>query len=345
MLRADLMPACHRRHDRAWRKRFRDDPTLVRVTPPSPATNATANLDAPSRRGSVNYMVDHICEPMPSTGSHLPNYAARCKMGERHRLRPSQSLGTRSIPICCAASKSHGRTRSGRWTSPTSRWHAASSIWPWYSTGSAAACCRGGCRSRWTRRSAWRHWKTRWRVTASRTSSTPTRAASLPGRPSPARSPTTALRSAWTAKAPGGTTCSSSGYGEASNTRRCTCEPTTACPRPALRSAAIWTSTTVADRMRALTASHPIKPTSPRCPSAWQPNHGRGSTYRRGKSVQTTGTTSIDAPELEQRGGCEAREFLTALIGGRKVWIDILMKMDTGKPVDRYGRVVAVAYL
>jgi hypothetical protein len=23
---------------------------------------------------------------MPSTGSHLPNYAARCKMGERHRL-------------------------------------------------------------------------------------------------------------------------------------------------------------------------------------------------------------------------------------------------------------------
>ena len=61
------MPACHLRHDRARRKRFRDDPPLVRVTPPSPATNATANLDAPSRRGSVNYMVDHICEPMPST--------------------------------------------------------------------------------------------------------------------------------------------------------------------------------------------------------------------------------------------------------------------------------------
>jgi len=53
----------------------------------------------------------------------------------------------------------------------------------------------------------------------------------------------------------------------------------------------------------------------------------------------------IDAPELEQRGGCEAREFLTALIGGRKVWIDILTKMDTGKSVDRHGRVVAVPYL
>src|SRR5262245_3379425 len=86
MLRADLMPACHLRHDRARRKRFRNDPLLVRVTPPSPATNATANLDAPSRRGNVNYMVDHICEPMRSTGSYLPNYAARCKMGERDRL-------------------------------------------------------------------------------------------------------------------------------------------------------------------------------------------------------------------------------------------------------------------
>src|SRR5262245_13443271 len=94
MLRADLMPAGHLRHDRARCKRFRDDPLLVRVTPPSPATNATANLDAPSRRGSVNYMVDHICEPMPSTGSHLPSYAARCKMGERHRLHIISALAT-----------------------------------------------------------------------------------------------------------------------------------------------------------------------------------------------------------------------------------------------------------
>jgi micrococcal nuclease len=53
----------------------------------------------------------------------------------------------------------------------------------------------------------------------------------------------------------------------------------------------------------------------------------------------------IDAPELEQKGGCEARAFLTALIGGRKVWIDILTKMDTGKSVDQYGRLVAVPYL
>src|SRR4051812_21852595 len=48
-----------------------------------------------------------------------------------------------------------------------------------------------------------------------------------------------------------------------------------------------------ADRIRALTARHPIMPTSPRCPSAWQPNPGKRSTYRRGKSVQKTGTSSI----------------------------------------------------
>jgi putative transposase len=45
-------------------------------------------------------------------------------------------------------------------------------------------------------------------------------------------------------------------------------------------------------RIRALTAPPPITPTSPRCLSAWQPNPGRRSTYRRGNAVQTTGATS-----------------------------------------------------
>ena len=66
------------------------------------------------------------------------------------------------------------------------------------------------------------------------------------------------------------------------------------------RSAAISTSTIAAGRIRALTARHPIKPTSPRCPSAWQPNPGRRSTYRSGKSVQTTGTTSPGGPPASE---------------------------------------------
>ena len=90
----------------------------------------------------------------------------------------------------------------------------------------------------------------------------------------------------------GGTTCSSSVYGAASNTRKCICGPTKVYPRLALRSAATWTFIMAGVHTRALTAPRPIKPTSPRCRSAWQPNPGRGSTYRRGKSVQTTETTS-----------------------------------------------------
>jgi putative transposase len=41
-----------------------------------------------------------------------------------------------------------------------------------------------------------------------------------------------------------------------------------------------------------LTTPHQIKPTSANRHSAWRPNPGRRSTYRRGDSVQTTGTSS-----------------------------------------------------
>ena len=41
-----------------------------------------------------------------------------------------------------------------------------------------------------------------------------------------------------------------------------------------------------------MTTALQIKPTSTRCHSAWQPKPGRGSTYRRGDFVQTTGTSS-----------------------------------------------------
>ena len=43
-----------------------------------------------------------------------------------------------------------------------------------------------------------------------------------------------------------------------------------------------------------MTAAPRIKPTSTRCHSAWQPKPGRGSTYRRGDFVQTSGTSSLD---------------------------------------------------
>jgi micrococcal nuclease len=53
----------------------------------------------------------------------------------------------------------------------------------------------------------------------------------------------------------------------------------------------------------------------------------------------------IDAPELGQPGGHEAKDFLTALIGDQWVELVILVKMDTGGFVDRHGRIVCVPFL
>ena len=92
----------------------------------------------------------------------------------------SRRRGTRSSPICCGTWRSTGRTRCGRRTSPTSRSGAASSTWWRSSTGRAGRCWPGGCRTRWTCRSAYRRSRRRWRASASRRSSTPTRAASSP---------------------------------------------------------------------------------------------------------------------------------------------------------------------
>src|SRR4029077_3373889 len=64
--------------------------------------------------------------------------------------------------------------------------------------------------------------------------------------------------------------------------------------------------------IRALTARHPIKPTSPRCPSAWQPNPGGGSTYRSGNSVQTTGTISMST--ADEASKTKAKNELLAFI-------------------------------
>ena len=63
----------------------------------------------------------------------------------------------------------------------------------------------------------------------------------------------------------------------------------------------ISTSTIAVAHIRALTTAPRIKPTSIFLRSARRPNPGRGSTYRRGIFVQTTGTSSVCGV------GCRAR--------------------------------------
>lgn len=67
---------------------------------------------------------------------------------------------------------------------------------------------------------------------------------------------------------------------------------------------------------------------------------------RRGTSIEIAIRCGfIDAPEMEQPGGPEARDFLASLIEGKKVDLVILTKMDTGGSFDRHGRIVAIPYL
>jgi endonuclease YncB( thermonuclease family) len=67
---------------------------------------------------------------------------------------------------------------------------------------------------------------------------------------------------------------------------------------------------------------------------------------RRGTNLEVTIRLGfIDAPEMGQPGGEQAKDFLQSLIGGKWVDLAILMKMDTGGIVDRHNRIVAVPYL
>lgn len=93
-------------------------------------------------RGAVYYL------PRPTSAADL---ALMRRIGELHLEYPfmgerQQRRDTRSTRTCCASWPSHGRTRSGRWTRPTSRWRAAMCTSPWWWTWPAA----GYRRTKWS---------------------------------------------------------------------------------------------------------------------------------------------------------------------------------------------------
>lgn len=53
----------------------------------------------------------------------------------------------------------------------------------------------------------------------------------------------------------------------------------------------------------------------------------------------------IDAPELKQRGGPEARDFLRSLIDRKILDVAVTNKTGTGNCFDQYGRIVGVPFL
>src|ERR1700691_4607976 len=69
MLGADLVPPCHLRNNCARGKGFRNDPALLRLGPATPTPNTCPDFYSAARPRSVKYIVDHICEPIPSNRS------------------------------------------------------------------------------------------------------------------------------------------------------------------------------------------------------------------------------------------------------------------------------------
>src|SRR5271167_570361 len=69
MLGTDLVPPRNIRNNRTRGIGFRDDPSLLFLAPPTSAANAGPDLNAATRPRSVEYIVNHICEPISSNRS------------------------------------------------------------------------------------------------------------------------------------------------------------------------------------------------------------------------------------------------------------------------------------
>ena len=192
------------------------------VLPAAPCAGDRIRPHAPDRQAAFGVSLCGVADVAPSFGCQWEQGRPRhvkTLMGAwafRHstgaRARPSRSRDTRSIPICYAAWRSCGRTRSGRWTSPISRWRKALSISPRCSTGSRGACCGGVfhhdgglvlCRG------IGRHFGRRWRPEIVNTD----QGSQFTGTDFTGMLIESRSRSAWTARAPGGTMCSSNGFG------------------------------------------------------------------------------------------------------------------------------------
>ena len=150
------------------------------------ASGVEANL-------AIMRRLDRLHLEFPFAGSRMLRgmlTAEGCKVGRRHvktlmqrsdrsALPPSAhnqgEPGHKIYPYLLRGIEITRPNQCRRSTSPTSRWRAASFTWQSCSIGSAAACCRGGSRSRWRRHSTSRRWRTLSLATADRTSSTPTR--------------------------------------------------------------------------------------------------------------------------------------------------------------------------
>ena len=99
MLRRHVVPTRHLRHDRAWRIGFRDNPPLGLDAPATPASNPDPDIDPASWLRSVNYMVDHMCEPICPIRFESCGSNRALQGGSREPLTSYQLAGS-SVRLC-----------------------------------------------------------------------------------------------------------------------------------------------------------------------------------------------------------------------------------------------------
>jgi hypothetical protein len=69
MLGSDLVPPRHLGNNRSREIGLRDDPALLFLARATPAANTSPDFYSATWPRSVKYIVDHICEPIPSKRS------------------------------------------------------------------------------------------------------------------------------------------------------------------------------------------------------------------------------------------------------------------------------------
>jgi hypothetical protein len=99
MLRGDVVPSRHFRHDDTRLIGFRDYLALDLIAPPAPTANPGANINAAVSLRSVNYMVDHICEPIQSRRATSSGSDRTLQDGDRAPLTRARKYVTAGVVI------------------------------------------------------------------------------------------------------------------------------------------------------------------------------------------------------------------------------------------------------
>jgi transposase len=117
MLGADLVPPCHLRNNCARGKGFRNDPALLRLGPATPTPNTCPDFYSAARPRSVKYIVDHICEPIPSNRSTSADLSKPPQGAVRRPLTLERAQGYLKLPNGRALTgQSHDYKRHGTTT-------------------------------------------------------------------------------------------------------------------------------------------------------------------------------------------------------------------------------------